>query len=329
MQGNAQGGRDLAMASPAPIVLFVFNRPRHTQQTIESLKRNRLAAESELFVFSDGSRDKKDEADVAAVRALIRAVEGFRNVTIHERALNRGLAGSVIEGVSQVIQRYGKVVVVEDDLQFSPHFLAYMNEALVRYEDEPRIFSIGGYSPPLKVPSGFGEDSYLSYRCCTWGWATWRDRWERVDWEVRDFEAFCKDQAMINRFNRGGDDMFQILKLQKAGKLSSWGIRWDYAHFKNDAYCFRPVFSIVANTGNDGSGVHCVPTDKFDVAINTQPTFAFPEPHRLQVDDEINRRFATFYDGKLRAGDIGQASTADKDSFLRKLMVWGRSRAQR
>jgi hypothetical protein len=107
--------------------------------------------------------------------------------------------------------------------------------------------------------------------------------------------------------------MFQILKLQKAGKLSSWGIRWDYAHFKNDAYCFRPVFSIVANTGNDGTGVHCMPTDKFDVTINTQSTFSFPEYGRLQVDDEINRRFATFYDGKQRGGD----------SLLRRLVGWG------
>ena len=108
--------------------------------------------------------------------------------------------------------------------------------------------------------------------------------------------------------------MFQILKLQKAGKLSSWGIRWDYAHFKNDAYCFRPVFSIVANTGNDGTGVHCMPTDKFDVTINTQSTFAFPESGRLRVDDEINRRFATFYDGKQR----------ERDSLLRRLVGWGR-----
>ena len=313
----------------APVVLFVFNRPQHTQRTIESLKKNLLARESELFVFSDGPRSKKDEADVEAVRAVIDAVGGFKNVTVHKKSVNRGLAGSVIEGVSEVIRQYGKAIVIEDDLQFSPHFLSYMNEALAHYEDDLRIFSIGGYSPPLEMPEGYAEDSYLSYRCCTWGWATWRDRWEKVDWAVQDFDSFCKDQDMIERFNRGGDDMFHILKLQMAGKISSWGIRWDYAHFKNEAYCFRPVFSIVGNTGNDGTGVHCGATDKFDVSINTQSIFSFPEPGRLQVDDEFNRRFATFYDGRQRNGEIPAIPVAKKGSFLRRLMHWGRRRATR
>ncbi|MHB8981047.1 glycosyltransferase family protein [Thiobacillus sp.] len=306
--------------SLAPIVLFVFNRARHTRRTLDSLKKNPLAAESEIFVFSDGPRSEKDEADVAAVRAVIDAVDGFKNVAIHKKLANRGLAGSVIEGVSEVIRQYGKAIVVEDDLQFSPHFLSYMNEALARYEEDRRIFSIGGYSPPLEMPEDYGEDSYLSYRCCTWGWATWRDRWEKVDWDVRDFDRFCRDQNLIDRFNRGGDDMFQILKLQMAGKISSWGIRWDYAHFKNEAYCFRPAFSIVGNTGNDGTGVHCGATDKFDVSINTQSVFSFPEAGRLQVDDEINRRFASFYDGRQRGAAVPISPVTANVSLLKKLM---------
>lgn len=286
--------------SLAPIVLFVFNRPRHTRRTLDSLKKNPLASESELFVFSDGPRNEKDEADVEAVRALIAEVDGFKNVTIRKQPANRGLAQSVIEGVSEVIRQYGKAIVVEDDLQFSPHFLGYMNGALACCEGDQRVFSIGGYSPPLQIPEGYEKDSYLSYRCCTWGWATWRDRWEKVDWDVKDYDSFINDPQQIARFNRGGDDMSHILKLQMAGKTSSWGIRWDYAHFKNDAYCFRPTFSIVENTGNDGTGIHCGATDKFDVSINTQSSFAFPEPGRLPLDEEINRRFACFYDGRLR-----------------------------
>lgn len=288
--------------SLAPIVLFVFNRPEHTRKTIESLRKNPLAAESELFVFADGPRNAKDKAGVDAVGALIDALDGFKKITVHKKAANCGLAGSVIAGVSEVIRQYGRVIAVEDDLQFSPYFLNYMNEALDRYEDDPRVFSIGGYSPPLEIPQGYGEDSYLSYRCCTWGWATWRDRWEKVDWEVRDFDSFINDRESVERFNRGGDDMSIIFKLQMEGKLSSWGIRWDYAHFRNEAYCFRPAYSIVGNTGNDGTGIHCGPTDKYDVSINQQSDFVFPESGRLQVDEEINRRFATFYDGKVRSG---------------------------
>lgn len=306
--------------SLAPIVLFAFNRPEHTKRTIESLKKNPLTAESELFVFSDGPRNKKDEADVEAVRAVIDALDGFRRVMVHKKSVNCGLAGSVIAGVTDVIRQYGKAIVIEDDLQFSPHFLDYTNEALDRYENEPRIFSIGGYSPPLEMPKDYTPDSYLSYRCCTWGWATWRDRWEKVDWDVKDFDSFIKDKNKVERFNRGGDDMSHILKLQMAGKVSSWGIRWDYAHFKNDAYCFRPAYSIVGNTGNDGTGVHCAPTDKFDVPINLQTNFSFPESGQLQVDDEINKRFATFYDGRDRSGTVNAVSITT--SIAERLKRW-------
>lgn len=297
--------------SLTPIVLFVFNRPEHTKRTIESLQKNPLAAKSDLFVFSDGPRSNSDEADVDSVRSFINALDGFKQIIVQKKNTNTGLAGSVIAGVTEVIRRYGKVIVVEDDLLFSPNFLNYMNEALVRYEADRRIFSIGGYSPPLQMPAGYSQDSYLSYRCCTWGWATWRDRWDKVDWDVKDFDTFINDHSQVERFNWGGDDMSEILKLQMDGKVSSWGIRWDYAHFKNEAYCFRPANSIVGNTGNDGTGIHCGATDKFDVSINTQSKFVFPEPGRLHVDDEVNRRFATFYDGRERSAPV----SSDSDSL--------------
>jgi hypothetical protein len=114
--------------------------------------------------------------------------------------------------------------------------------------------------------------------------------------------------------------MSQILKLQMDGKISSWGIRWDYAHFKNNAYCFRPAYAIVGNIGNDGTGIHCGATDKYDVPINLQSSFVFPESGQLQLDDEINRRFATFYDGRQRSAAVQTAPVVDKASFLKKLM---------
>lgn len=311
------------MTQFAPIVLFVFNRLEHTKKTIESLKTNSLAAESELFVYSDGPRSREDEADVAAVRALIDDLDGFKRITVHKRATNCGLAGSVIAGVTDVIQQYGRAIVIEDDLQFSPYFLNYMNEALDRYEGDQRIFSVGGYSPPLKIPEDYTMDSYLSYRCCTWGWATWQERWDKVDWDIKDFESFINNPKLIERFNRGGDDMSEILKLQMAGKISSWGIRWDYAHFRNDAYCFRPVFSIVGNTGNDGTGVHCGVTDKFDVYLNTQSTFVFPEICQLQINEVINTRFATFYDGKQRDdATLAAFMEKKKGALLKKFVNW-------
>jgi len=313
----------------APIVLFVFNRPEHTRKTLESLRRNVLAPVSELYVFCDGPRDHKDGRDVEAVRALVDSLDGFRQVHVSKREQNQGLARSVIDGVTEVIVRHGTVIVVEDDLQFSPYFLSFMNDALARYAYDPRVFSLGGYSPPLAIPEHYTEECYLSYRCCTWGWGTWRDCWDKVDWKVRDFDAFISDPEQVVLFNRGGDDMSQLLKLQVENRISSWGILWDYAHYQHNAYCFRPAYSIVGNIGNDGTGVHCAPTDKFDVVINEQAAFTLPEPDRLAFDEELNNRFATFYDGRPRGTQVPVSTVRPKASLgnrlsrrLRSLAGW-------
>ncbi len=304
----------------APIVLFVFNRPNHTRKTIESLKKNTLSDKSDLFVFADAARNEKEIRDVEAVRSIVESIEGFRSVTLHKNHKNLGLATSVINGVSAVIEKYGRVIVVEDDLVFSPFFLQYMNESLEFYESSMKVFSIGGYSPPLEIPDEYVDDSYLSYRCCTWGWATWLNRWQKADWDMHDYEEFSKDTFQISRFNRGGDDMSQILKLQMDGKISSWGIRWDYAHYKNDAFCLRPTYSIVGNTGNDGSGVHCGATSKFDVSINMQSSFPYINSERLLIDEEINRRFATFYDGRKRLVSDPLSTSLVSNSIFRRIM---------
>ena len=312
------------MMSYAPIVLFVFNRPEHTLKTIVSLSANILAPHSDLFVFCDGPRTDSDGEKVDAVRGLVDQIVGFKSVNIYKKSTNQGLANSVIAGVSEVLAKFGNVIVLEDDLQFSPHFLTYMNEALVRYHCDTSVFSIGGWSPPIEPPSGYSAQSYLSYRCCTWGWASWSDRWNKVDWQVHGFEGFMQDEERVRLFNRGGDDMSAILKLQMEGKISSWGIRWDYAHFVNKAYCFRPVSSIVGNTGNDGTGVHCGATDKFDVIINAQANFEFPNEGELKLNEAFNRRFATFYDGRVRPESESLGSTPRSLSPWQKILSWVR-----
>ena len=282
----------------SPIVMFVFNRPVHTKNTIESLKKNPLASKSKIIFFSDGPRNETDEINVKLVRSYIDSLQGFMDITIFKRPTNMGLARSVISGVTDVISEYGSAIVIEDDLLFSPYFLSYMNQALEIYENDFRIFSIGGYSPRINIPKTYHDDSYLSYRCCTWGWATWKDRWKQVDWEISDYNDFIRNKKLISLFNRGGNDMTNLLQMQMDGKINSWGIRWDYAHFKKNAYCFRPTVSLVENTGNDGTGVHCGVTTKFDVLLNKKDNLKFPNPFSLKVNKKITKEFALFYDEK-------------------------------
>lgn len=240
----------------SPIVLFVYKRLWHTQQTIEALRKNELAGQSDLYIYSDYPKDEKIKDQVVKVRKYLRTVNGFKNINIIERKRHLGLANSIISGVTEVISKYGKVIVLEDDLVSTSDFLEYMNNALSFYKNDKRIFSITGYTYPIKIPKEYSDDLYLYYRCCSWGWGTWENRWNKADWEVKNYQQFKNDQETRKRFNRGGDDLSTLLDFQMRGKIDSWAIRWCYTLFKNNAYCLYPVRPRIRNIGQDGSGTH-------------------------------------------------------------------------
>lgn len=276
--------------SKAPIVLFTYNRPDHTQKTVEALRANAGAAESELLVYSDGPKHDGHRDQVLAVRAYLPTITGFRAISIIERPRNMGLAASVIAGVSEVLERHGRVIVVEDDMITAPDFLSFMNAALTVYRGRPDIFSVTGYNYPIAIPADYPRDAYLSYRSSSWGWGTWLDRWQKVDWAMNDFQTFVRDEAALARFARGGDDLLAMLKLQMSGKLDSWSIRFDYAHYKHDATCLHPVRSRLRNIGFDGSGIHCNVSSEYDVELDLaeRPFSLSPD---LAVDPVMLRIF--------------------------------------
>ncbi len=150
----------------APITLFVYNRLSHTKQTINALKKNKLAEQSELIIFSDSFKNSDDKKKVNQVREYIRSIKGFKGVEIIERPDNFGLANSIIDGVTRVVNQYGKVIVLEDDLVTSSFFLEYMNNALLCYEDDPQVISIHGYNYPI---SDLPEIFFIKGADC-WGW---------------------------------------------------------------------------------------------------------------------------------------------------------------
>ncbi len=251
----------------APIVLFVYNRPEHTKRTVESLIKNSLASKSALFIFSDGANRDKDEQNVKAVRDYIITIKGFDKIEIVVRKKNYGLANSVISGINEVFNSYDNAIVLEDDIISSPYFLKYMNEVLNFFEDDIRIYSVTGYTFPIKIPKNYNNSLYLSPRASSWGWGTWKDRWEKVDWEVKDFTTFDADKKAQKLFNSGGEDLTPMLKAQMRGKIDSWAIRWSYAHFKNNSYCLYPIVPQCKNIGTDKSGTHSSASQKLDITL--------------------------------------------------------------
>ncbi|HOO91702.1 MAG TPA: hypothetical protein PLA74_12835 [Syntrophales bacterium] len=261
-----------SITHPASIVLFVYNRPWHTRTTIEALRKNDLADKSDLFIFSDGPKGDNDTGHVFEVREYIRSITGFKSIQIMVHKENHGLANSVIAGVTEVIKNNGRTIVLEDDLVTSPYFLHFMNSALRFYQDTENVFTICGYNYPpslVKIPRDYPHDVFFSYRNSSWGWATWKDRWLKADWQVSDYSSFKEDRCKQKSFNRGGDDLSDMLIDQKEGRIDSWAIRWTYTHFVHNALALWPVHSFVNNIGHDNSGTHSKKTDRYKNDLTT------------------------------------------------------------
>ncbi len=261
---------------------------------IESLLHNPLAKETDLIVYSDGNKNDEDLKEIQKVREYLHTIDGFGSVKIIESVHNKGLASSVISGVSETIKVYGKVIVLEDDLRVSEDFLAFMNGALDYYQNNRQIWSISGYGPKLPSLKNYRKDLYLSPRSSSWGWASWRDRWEKIDWEIRDFDTLKNSKVLQNSFNQGGNDLYKMLELQMLGKIDSWAIRWCYNQFKYSQYTVYPRLSKIINDGfEDDKGMHNNSSnDKWKVTANSNQI----EFKLLKRDKTIEACFKRYHD---------------------------------
>lgn len=282
----------------APVVLFVYNRADHFIKTYEALNRCPEAAQSDLYIFSDGARNEKDVPKVEEVRnALHKAKQNtnFQKIEIIESIQNRGLAASVIAGVTKVIQEYGKVIVVEDDCITSPYFLKYMNRCLAYYENNERVGSIAGFTPQLSFPKTFTEDVFFAYRSCSWGWATWLKSWENVDWELKDINQFYKNPQLIKKLNANGSDRFVRLYRQTKGNGSSWSVRFGAHLVKNNQLIVYPRYSYIQNIGCDETGVHSKSEDAIKMRVDLSKAIENPVLCEPEINSEIQKLMKKHY----------------------------------
>ena len=239
----------------SPILLFVYNRPAHTRRCIESLSRNSLAVESELFIYADGAKDQTVADEVEEVRQYIRSIQGFKKVTLIERNENWGLARNIIDGVSTQVQKYGKVIVLEDDLVVAPHFLRFMNDALETYQDEPKVGHIQAcdFTQDASLP-----DTFLIKWTGSWGWATWERAWKHFNPNGKELLQELEARKLTYTFDFNGKYGFtRMLRRQIEGKNNSWAIRWNASLFLKDILSLNVGRSLVQNEGFDGSGTNC------------------------------------------------------------------------
>ncbi|MBV1905429.1 MAG: glycosyltransferase [Pseudomonadales bacterium] len=293
------------MSRLAPIVLFVYDRPDHTSQTLEALSENDLASESSLFIYSDAPQNESSFQQVEAVRQLAHSAFGFKSVKVIERETNYGLARNIIEGVTQVCNREGRVIVLEDDIVTSPCFLKFMNAALDRYANNSEVWHISGWNYPINT-DGLENGFFWRVMNC-WGWATWSNRWQHFDKNPQALmQSWQRDQ--IKRFNlNGACDFWSQVKGNYTGRINTWAIFWYANIFENNGLCLNPGQPFVQNIGLDGSGENCD-----DEKMPTQGNLAMHTngfPKTIYESDLAIQRISSHLKNNSNAG------------FFRKILV--------
>jgi len=274
----------------APIALFVYGRPLHTQRTLDALAANDWANESDLIVYADGPRDATDVDNVQEVRKIIGRAKGFANVRLVGRDRNLGLAENIISGVTEICARYGRAIVLEDDIVTGPGFLAYMNAAIKMYQDADEVASISGYSFPTENTL---PPTFFSRLSTSWGWATWRRAWSRFEADGAMLLHQLKSARKTYAFDHDGSYPFtKMLEDWCAGRNSSWAIRWYASNFLEDKLTLFPGQPLVENIGYDGTGTHCGNNSDFKTRVKEwRGPLKRVAVQELQVGRQEIRRF--------------------------------------
>jgi hypothetical protein len=279
------------MSNKTGIVLFVYNRPYHTKKVLEGLKKNNI---SKLYIFSDGSKNEKDKTQVKEVRNLIRNID-WCETEIHINLENKGLANSIVAGVNYVLNKHERIIVLEDDCVPSPDFVSFMEKCFDKYENNQKIMSISGFSPPIKIPEDYKYDIYFSYRPCSSGWGTWKRAWNFFQSDNNLQNKIKESRDFRKRVFLAGKDLIPMLEKQIKGENDSWAVFWSLNIIENNGICINPVHSRIINIGFDNSGIHSKTTNKFNVNLYKGSPDNLIFPDRIIVNNKIIKRYRSFY----------------------------------
>ena len=279
----------------APIILFVYKRPKHTLQTLESLRRNKLSSQSLLYIFADAPKENATEDELRAigeVKKVIWEQQWCQEIRLIERRQNFGLAKNIIEGVSQVVQQYGKVIVLEDDIVTSPGFLTYMNQALELYEQEDEVMHVSGHFPPVDI-SDMTEDTFFYKKTSCWGWGTWATAWNKLNTDAQDLLNQVNISGRLSEFNiEDSYNFIEHLEANIAGRINTWAIKWQSSVFLENGLCLYPKQSLTRNIGFDNTGEHCVYSEEH--LTQKMADFISVEKIELQESAEVRKRIILF-----------------------------------
>lgn len=278
-----------------PICIFCYKRKNELSATFQSLEKCIGVENYPIYVFSDEGGTEDEKSQVKEVRQYLTQQKSLQIKEFIFAEHNKGLAESIINGVNRIIQEYGRVIVIEDDLIVSPNFLLFMEQGLDFYQHDPSIFSISGYSPDLPILKGLEKDFYFTPRASSWGWATWKDRWVTIDWEVKTYNQFKFDLVAQWHFAKGGIDLPGMLRDQMKGRINSWAIRWVYQQYLNKQVSVFPKVSKVINIGFGKDATHTKKSIRFLTELDTGDQTTFTFENFKSIDPKINKQYRSIF----------------------------------
>lgn len=278
-----------------PIALFVYNRPSHTRQTVEALLKNPEAKDSLLYIFADGPKDNASDIvkqKIKDLRTYIHTISGFKDIIIEEADRNKGLANSITYGVSKVIEKHGRIVVIEDDVVTSSHFLHYINQSLELYKDENDVICINGASFFNSAP--ISEHTFFQYGADCQGWATWKRGWAIFNPNGTELlnTIVANSQYLYELTYNNTYDYINMLKGTIEGKIDSWAIKWLCSAIVNRKLCLYPSKSLVRNVGFDSEATNTKGNKseferEYISIIADETTIDFP---KIRIEDNLIMR---------------------------------------
>jgi len=236
------------------LAIFAFNRPLHLSNVYNEIKKNGATQRYCFHFFHDGPKDSETQEIHASIAVTESFVLILRNYEIKINAANLGLARSIKNGLNSVFSVHQKAVILEDDIIPQTHFFDVMDYFLDTEVNNALIGSVTGANT-TKFPIFSRSDFLLSGRHSSWGWATWANRWNEIDWE-RAESNFLNDKNLLKKVRRVSPDLVRYAQLQQEKKIDSWATFMNIDFIRRNLLCIVPKYNMVQNIGFDGSGTH-------------------------------------------------------------------------
>ncbi len=242
----------------APVLIPTLNRYEHFRRCVESLSRCTHAEKTDLFIALDLPLNDSHWEGYRKIVEYLPTIQGFNSIEVIQREKNFGARENLKNSMKIIFGKFDRIIFSEDDNEFSPNFLDYINKGLDKFEADDRVLAICGYLYPVTINCSEDYNYFYGKGFSAWGYGTWKNRNFKDIYTVFELEELLKNKKIIKKIKRFDERRFFNILSYIAKKKNPTGDRAIATYLiEDDKFCIFPIISKVRNWGHDGSGIHC------------------------------------------------------------------------